>query len=84
MPNPASKPGIQKANMLNVARKLFRYRGYNATGMRDMDAAYGCKPATIYNFFPNKEQILFELVCEEMDHIISPLKHPEQDAVTSQ
>ncbi|MBW1784972.1 MAG: TetR/AcrR family transcriptional regulator [Deltaproteobacteria bacterium] len=47
--------------------------------MRDIAAAYGCKPANIYNFFPNKEKILFEVLREEMDHIISPIKHLEQD-----
>ena len=79
MPKPASEPGIQKAKMLNVARKLFWDKGYNATGMRDIATAYGCKPANIYNFFPNKEEILFEVLREEMDHIISPIKHLEQD-----
>ncbi|MBW1781394.1 MAG: TetR family transcriptional regulator [Deltaproteobacteria bacterium] len=83
MPKPASKFGIQKAKMLNVARKLFWDKGYSATGMRDIAAAYGCKPANIYNFFPNKEEILFEVLREEMDHIISPIKHLEQDEVIS-
>jgi len=79
MPKPASTPGIQKAKMLNVARKLFWDKGYSATGMRDIAAAYGCKPANIYNFFANKEEILFEVLREEMDQIILPIKHLEQD-----
>jgi len=51
--------------------------------MRDIAAAYGCKPANIYNFFPNKEEILFEVLREEMEQIIDPIKHLEEDDGTS-
>lgn len=51
--------------------------------MRDIAAAYGCKPANIYNFFPNKEEILFEVLREEMEEILSPIKHLEEDNGTS-
>ena len=51
--------------------------------MRDIAAAYGCKPANIYNFFPNKEEILFEVLHEEMEEILSPIKHLEEDDGTS-
>jgi len=51
--------------------------------MRDIAAAYGCKPANIYNFFPNKEEILFEVLREEMEEILSPIEHLEEDDGTS-
>ena len=50
--------------------------------MRDIAAAYGCKPANIYNFFPNKEEILFEVLREEMEEILSPIEHLEEDEGT--
>ncbi|MBW1706944.1 MAG: TetR family transcriptional regulator [Deltaproteobacteria bacterium] len=65
--------------ILDKARALFWKKGYNATSMRDIAAAYGCKPANIYNFFPNKEDILFEVLREEMEQIVSPIKHLEKD-----
>lgn len=65
--------------MLDKARALFWKKGYNATSMRDIAAAYGCKPANIYNFFPNKEEILFQVLLEEMEQIIEPIKHLEYD-----
>jgi len=51
--------------------------------MRDIAAAYGCKPANIYNFFSNKEEILFEVLREEMEQIIAPIKHLEEDDGTT-
>lgn len=54
-----------------------------STSMRDIAAAYGCKPANIYNFFPNKEEILFEVLWEELEQIISPIKHLEEDDGTT-
>ncbi|MCJ7686463.1 MAG: TetR/AcrR family transcriptional regulator, partial [Desulfobacteraceae bacterium] len=51
--------------------------------MRDIAAAYGCKPANIYNFFPNKEEILFEVLLEEMEQIIDPIRHLEEDDATT-
>ncbi|MCK4790345.1 MAG: TetR family transcriptional regulator [Desulfobacteraceae bacterium] len=69
----------QKAKMLDKARRLFWKKGYNSTSMRDIAQAYGCKPANIYNFFSNKEEILYEVLLEEMEQIIDPIKHLEED-----
>ena len=69
--------------ILDIARTLFWRKGYISTSMRDIAAAYGCKPANIYNFFPNKEEILFEVLREEMEEILSPIKHLEADDETS-
>ncbi len=69
--------------ILDKARTLFWRKGYISTSMRDIAAAYGCKPANIYNFFPNKEEILFEVLIEEMEQIIEPIKHLEEDDGTS-
>jgi AcrR family transcriptional regulator len=73
----------QKEKMLNKARRLFWEKGYNATSMRDIARAYGCEPANIYNFFSNKEEILYQVLLEEMEQIISPIRHLEKDDGTS-
>jgi AcrR family transcriptional regulator len=73
------KPGFQKAKMLETARRLFWEKGYNATSMREIAIAYGCRPANFYNFFCDKEEILFEVLREEMEQIIQPIKHLEED-----
>jgi len=77
------KPGFQKAKMLETARRLFWEKGYNATSMREIAIAYGCRPANIYNFFSDKEEILFEVLREEMERIIDPIRHLEEDDHTS-
>lgn len=65
--------------MLEVARRLFWEKGYRATSMRDISLSYGCKPANIYNFFSDKEEILFEVLREEMEQILRPIQHLEDD-----
>jgi len=77
---PAKSP---TRKILDKARTLFWRKGYISTSMRDIAAAYGCKPANIYNFFPNKEEILFEVLLEEMEQIIDPIRHLEEDDDTS-
>ena len=69
--------------MLETARRLFWEKGYNATSMRDIAISYGCRPANIYNFFSDKEEILFEVLREEMEQIIHPIKHLEEDNQSS-
>ncbi len=69
--------------MLNIARRLFWEKGYMATSMTDIGNSYGCRPANIYNFFTDKEQILFEVLREEMEQIIRPIEHLEEDTQAS-
>lgn len=69
--------------ILDKARTLFWRKGYISTSMRDIAAAYGCKPANIYNFFANKEEILFEVLLEEMEQIIAPIKYLEEEDSTT-
>jgi AcrR family transcriptional regulator len=77
------KPGFQKAKMLETARRLFWEKGYQTASMRDIGISYGCRPANIYNFFSDKEEILFEVLREEMEQIIDPIKHLEEEDDTS-
>ena len=73
---------VTKRKMLNKARTLFWSKGYNATSVRDIARAYGCKPANVYNFFSKKEDILYEVLLEEMEQIIDPIKALEDDEVS--
>tara|TARA_B100000614_G_scaffold261821_1_gene292795 strand:+ start:755 stop:1345 length:591 start_codon:yes stop_codon:yes gene_type:complete len=59
---------------MSKARALFGKKGYHNTTVRDIANAYGCEPANIYNFFPSKEEILFEILSQEMEAIIEPIK----------
>jgi AcrR family transcriptional regulator len=72
----------QKSRMLSKARLLFWENGYRGTSMKDIAAASGCKPPNLYNFFSSKEEILFEVLREEMEQILSPIRHLEEDDST--
>jgi len=64
---------------LALARNLFWLKGYNSVSMRDLARAYGCQPANLYNYFKTKESILFEVLLEEMEQIIRPIEHLEDE-----
>jgi AcrR family transcriptional regulator len=51
--------------------------------MQDIANAYGCKPDNIYNFFPKKEAILYEILRSQMEGITSSIQHLEDDDSTS-
>lgn len=73
---------VRKKRMMDKARLLFRKKGYHGTSMKDLADSFGCKPANIYNYFENKEQLLFEVLREEMEHIIEPVAHLEFEEIS--
>jgi TetR/AcrR family transcriptional regulator, cholesterol catabolism regulator len=75
----APQDNPQKKKMLAIASVLFWEKGYHGTSMRDISESYDCKPANIYNFFKNKETILYEFLLEQMKILISQIKHLEED-----
>ena len=44
-----------------VALQLFHERGYHATSVRDIAAAAGIQPATLYHYFDSKEALLYAI-----------------------
>jgi AcrR family transcriptional regulator len=71
--------GLRKKRILAQARNLFWQKGYSSVSMRDLARAYGCQPANLYHYFETKESILFEVLLEEMEQIIQPISHLEQE-----
>lgn len=58
---PGHNTSSAAGRVLEAALKLFAEGGYAATSVRDIAAAAGVKPATIYAHFASKEHILAEL-----------------------
>ena len=52
----------RKAEILSVAAKLFRERGYSAVSMRDLAQALDIKAASLYNHITSKQEILVLIV----------------------
>jgi len=79
MSPPRSANRNRRKKILDSARVLFWKKGYPGTSMVDLANACECKPANIYNYFENKEEILFEVLREEMEKIVVPVEHLEND-----
>lgn len=69
----------QKESILEKARLLFWKKGYDKTSMRDIARSCSMAPGNMYNYFRNKEQILFQVFLEEMDQLILSIKHLQED-----
>jgi AcrR family transcriptional regulator len=65
------------------ARVLFSNQGYGKTSIKDIAKACGCEPSNIYNYFVSKESLLYEILREEMDWLVSSIKDLEDDATIS-
>lgn len=52
---------LMRKRILDTAEAMFIEQGYEQTTMRKIAKALECNPATIYNYFENKETIFFAL-----------------------
>ena len=52
--------GNTRQHVLDCAARLFRMQGYAATSLRDIAAASGMKPGSLYYHFPSKEMIVID------------------------
>jgi AcrR family transcriptional regulator len=55
----------------DVATELFYEKGYHGTSMREIAAAVGIKPASLYNHFASKQEILFEIAFGTMQEMLA-------------
>ena len=60
----ATAAGNKRAEIFDAAVALFLQRGYDATSMRDIAAAVGVMPASIYYHYESKEALLVAAVTE--------------------
>ena len=56
------KPKTRKEEIIQVAAKLFKNKGYNAVTMRDLAKALGIKAASLYNHIDSKQAILQNII----------------------
>jgi TetR/AcrR family transcriptional regulator, transcriptional repressor for nem operon len=58
--------------VLAEAMFTFWFKGYEATGMRDLEAATGLRASSLYNSFGNKEAIFVQVLEFYVNKIIEP------------
>ena len=65
----------RKDLIVEQARILFWQKGYDRTSVRAIARACGFEPGNIYNYFPSKEEILYEVLREEVERLHDSVKH---------
>lgn len=74
-----------KSNILAAAEEMFLQHGFSKVTMEEIAAALGISKKTLYKFFPNKKELLRELLtarqCEFMDHLEDIWKREDLDFV---
>jgi AcrR family transcriptional regulator len=58
----ARRSQLSRQQILDVAAKLFRARGYTETSLRDIGEQAGMKAASLYYHFASKEQLAAEVL----------------------
>jgi TetR/AcrR family transcriptional regulator, cholesterol catabolism regulator len=63
-----------RQRILEVAAGLFRRRGFAGTGMREIAAGAGLVKSSLYNHFPSKQAMLFEIVQQTVQRTTPALR----------
>lgn len=59
---PVTRGGARRAEIIELACRLFRERGYHGVGMRAIAEAADMQAASLYHHFTNKEELLLEAI----------------------
>lgn len=60
------KSNDRKGEILGAASWLFRNKGFLRTSLNDIALRVGINKATIFYYFPNKDYLLYEVLCESL------------------
>lgn len=74
------KKAQQRLDLIEVAVKLFRKRGYEAVRMEDIAAMANVSTKTIYNYFPAKRDILIEFLVKDRERSIGDFERAVENA----
>jgi len=80
----ATKPDNSREEILRVAARLFRARGYRASTLRKIAEAAGIKSGSIYYHFNSKDEILEEILNQGLRDIYDGVREvigPNEDGV---
>ena len=64
---PNARP--REAELLSVATRLFRERGYHATSMQDLAEALGMNRGSLYHYIEAKDDLLWRIVSEALERL---------------
>ena len=73
-----ARVGDRREQIRSLAAEMFFERGYESTSIRELAAALDIKAASLYYHFPDKEQILFELVGSVLEQLLDGARRLSQ------
>lgn len=78
------KVETRKNEIINVATKLFKKKGYSAVTMRDIAKAMGIKAASLYNHINSKQDILTTIIislAEEFTNEMNLILNSDENSI---
>jgi AcrR family transcriptional regulator len=75
----------REAELLRVATRLFRTRGFHATSMQDLAEALGMNRGSIYHYIASKDDLLWAIVSGALDRLsdrVAPILEADEAAAT--
>ncbi|TBX65361.1 TetR/AcrR family transcriptional regulator [Flavobacterium silvisoli] len=79
-----TKINDRKTEIITVAAKLFKEKGYSAVTMRDIAQAMDIKAASLYNHIKSKQEILVLIIveiAEEFTQTMDEVVHSEESTI---
>lgn len=68
-----SHSDITGPRIRDAALHLFARQGYAAVSMRQIAARVGVQAGALYNYTPDKQSLLFDLMRQHMEHLLSEI-----------
>ncbi|RZN84330.1 MAG: TetR/AcrR family transcriptional regulator [Winogradskyella sp.] len=68
------KKETRKQEIVRIAAKLFKSKGYSAVTMRDLATAMGIKAASLYNHIDSKQAILQDIIIDIAEDFTSGMQ----------
>ncbi|MDO7629346.1 MAG: TetR/AcrR family transcriptional regulator, partial [Loktanella sp.] len=66
-----SHSDITGPKLRKAARRLIAQHGFAAVSMRQIAAEVGVQAGALYNYTPDKQSLLFDLMREHMDELLT-------------
>jgi len=75
---------IKSDFILDAALKVFSFKGIYDTRLEDIAAEAGFSKASLYNYYPNKETIIFNLATREFEKFIGQLHNSQEYGISQE
>ena len=73
-----SHSDLTRPRVRAAAQALFAARGYAAVSMRQIASEVGVQAGALYNYTPDKQSLLFDLMKQHMDELLAALSRQER------